>query len=718
MKKAEQILGIISTSLLVLGIVFKLFHLPGAGPLVFFGVLLFNFAYLPVQLIHRRINIENRLQAYYNIARFITLFIVFSSFIFRLMQWPGASISLYSSLILIPGFIAFYFIMRAKKLSALPFILDDFLLTCIFFGIFLILNLSRIPTDVTGGYRLMEEQYLKQNAALLSSNQMIYESLIIAMPKEQDSLDIAIRELWELGQHYKRNNDSLKKGLYTLVLNMEETGLENLPDRELASFKPVESYFIQGGKAEELKKLLEHYGKGIHELALRFNIQSASAGSLIGTEDIIKANGQSTTWINYYFDNVPLGSALISMSLFEQMVLITENMGLKRLMNLDNLTNEAKIIQELAARESDQAMKFKETEITRMKQQKELQAAQLEASRAETEQNRMMAIFGLVGIIFVLLLLSITTRAYYRKQMANKKLALQKNEISEQNEELNQQNEEIAAQRDEIEAQRDLVFKQKEQIEKAHTEVSSSIDYAVKLQASILPSSQLIKENFDDHFIFFRPRDRVSGDFYWWTKVNEKIIITAADCTGHGVPGAIMSMMGVSLLREVVNKDFETRPEIILNRLRKEVIRTLDQKGDITEQKDGMELALISIDPHSMICQYAGAGNPLYLIRDGELTEYKADLMPVSYYDRMDQYTQHEFQLRKGDRLYLFSDGFADQFGEKEHKKFKAGAFKRLLLENADLSMKAQKRALEQSMNQWQGESEQIDDMLILALRI
>jgi serine phosphatase RsbU (regulator of sigma subunit) len=228
----------------------------------------------------------------------------------------------------------------------------------------------------------------------------------------------------------------------------------------------------------------------------------------------------------------------------------------------------------------------------------------------------------------------------------------------------------------------------------------------------------LLEETFSDHFVFFRPKQKVSGDFYWWTRVEERVIVAAADCTGHGVPGAFMSMLGVSLLREIVNREYITHPGVVLNRLRKEVIRSLDQKGEHGEQKDGMDLALISVQPGTLACDYAGANNPLYLVRDGELTEYRADHMPISHYPRLDKFTNHEIQLQKGDQLYLFSDGYADQFGGEKRKKFKYKNFARLLVETTSRPMREQHDILLKTIVAWQGEIEQIDDMVIVGIKI
>ena len=243
-----------------------------------------------------------------------------------------------------------------------------------------------------------------------------------------------------------------------------------------------------------------------------------------------------------------------------------------------------------------------------IKQQKfDLEKEQIINDKRTAQRN-----FVVVGLVLLLGLLFFVARSYRIKKKSNQFLIKQKAVIQEQNEELNQQNEEISAQRDEISHQKD-------KIEEIHREVSQSIDYAKRLQFAILSSEEVLRSLVDDYFVLFHPKDKVSGDFYWWTNIEGHTVITVADCTGHGVPGAFMSMLGVSFLREIVMKEYITHPGVILRRLRKEIIKALDQKGKEGEQKDGMDMAIISLDHETNTVQFSGANNPLYLITNEEL---------------------------------------------------------------------------------------------------
>ena len=350
------------------------------------------------------------------------------------------------------------------------------------------------------------------------------------------------------------------------------------------------------------------------------------------------------------------------------------------------------------------------------------------------------------SFLFVAFLIIIIISSYNEKRKNVNLLKKQKDEISEYNKELNQQNEEIRAQRDEIETQRDVVVTQKDEIEEIHHELSESIDYATRLQTAILPETHVLEKHLSEHFILFKPKDKVSGDFFWWSHTEEHTVITAADCTGHGVPGAFMSMLGISFLREIVQKEYITHTGVILRKLRKEIVKVLRQTGESGTHKDGMDMALISLNHKTNTLQFSGANNPLYIITKNELQvlnnedltaikfidnselkvedselkfyEIKPDKMPIAIYDKMDKFTTHEIQLHEGDQIYMFSDGFADQFGGAKGKKFKYKPFKKLLLENANKPMTKQQEILESAFINWKAHLEQIDDVVVLGIKI
>ncbi|MEA2041275.1 MAG: two-component regulator propeller domain-containing protein [Bacteroidota bacterium] len=277
--------------------------------------------------------------------------------------------------------------------------------------------------------------------------------------------------------------------------------------------------------------------------------------------------------------------------------------------------------------------------------------------------------------------------------------------------EIRQQNEEITAQNDEIQLQNDKIVKQ-------HEEITDSIRYAERIQQAALSGMEEITGAFPEYFIFFRPRDIVSGDFFWAGKQNGKIVITAADCTGHGVPGAFMSMLGISFLNKIVNEKKITDAAEILNRLRSNIISALHQRGDKHESKDGMDMALITIDEKNKTIQFAGAFNPLVIVRNKEAVPYKAERMPVAIYDSMEPFKNTELNYRSGDHAYMFSDGFPDQFGGPRDKKFMGKRFRETLASISDLPMEKQKDKLAEVYDNWKGSGMQVDDVVVIGVKI
>jgi serine phosphatase RsbU (regulator of sigma subunit) len=269
----------------------------------------------------------------------------------------------------------------------------------------------------------------------------------------------------------------------------------------------------------------------------------------------------------------------------------------------------------------------------------------------------------------------------------------------------------------EIEAQRDFARFQRDQIGQQQKSIMDSIQYAQTIQNSLLPSTHLLKAELPDHFILYKPRDIVSGDFYWFSEQENHYYIAAADSTGHGVPGAFMSMLGMALMNEIVHKYPDIDPDSMLNELRSQIIETLHQKGDHGAAKDGMDMLVCKIDRQNKRMLFAGANNPLYLVRNKELIEYKTDKMPVSVHITMHPFTGHEINLQPGDHIYLFSDGYADQFGGPHGKKFKYFPFKNLLISISEKEMYEQGLQLDREFEQWKGDMDQVDDVVVIGLK-
>jgi len=348
------------------------------------------------------------------------------------------------------------------------------------------------------------------------------------------------------------------------------------------------------------------------------------------------------------------------------------------------------------------------------KKQKEIEILEKD-EKLKTAEIRKVQLqkFGLIGGFLMMMLLAIVIfRSYKQKQKANLLLGQQKDEIEEINKELNQQNDEIATQRDEIEAQRDKLYIQNKNI-------TDSIEYARFIQQALLTSHEIIDNCKIQNFILFKPKDIISGDFYWFKQIKNYLYFTAADCTGHGVPGAFMSVLGISLLNEIVSKRDLNPPALVLNELRKKLKKSLKQDDSESTSHDGIDIALCLFDLETKMLQFSGAFNPLFLVHNNELKEFSANHMPVGVHpkDNID-FTNQEIQLQLNDSLYIFSDGYISQFGGEEGKKFSIKKFKQLLVEISYQPVEMQKQLLEKRLIEWQQDYEQIDDILVIGITI
>ncbi len=273
--------------------------------------------------------------------------------------------------------------------------------------------------------------------------------------------------------------------------------------------------------------------------------------------------------------------------------------------------------------------------------------------------------------------------------------------------------EEVVRQKEEIETKN-------QELEVLYKHVTDSIKYAKRIQEAILPPDSLVKRVLPNSFVLYKPKDIVSGDFYWIDEKYGKTMFAAVDCTGHGVPGAFMSIVGYNILKHVVNNNNFTNPALILDSLNEGVSETLHHGHEASAAKDGMDLSFCTIDFNTLELQYAGAYNPLYLIRNGELMQTKADKFPIGLFlgEEKKKFTNHSIQLQKGDCVYIFSDGYADQFGGPNGKKFMANHFRELLLEVHKHPIDKQKEVLNRTIEEWRGPLDQVDDILVIGVKI
>jgi CheY-like chemotaxis protein len=472
----------------------------------------------------------------------------------------------------------------------------------------------------------------------------------------------------------------------------------------------------QGEKTDQLGDLINisQTLQSQHNYA-ESNKYAEKASSL--AQELSDMNSLKTAFSLIYENYDKLGNSAKSHEYFDLANSIKSKLQKDELNKYESRTKEAEAV--VSAKESE--LKSKDLKIEKISREQQLSMQLLEQqkevselketeykAKEKLEKEQQRNTYRIIALMGFILLIVLSSLFFIFKQLREKKKANLMLELS---------NKQIIEQKIEIESQRDIANQQKKKI-------TDSIQYAQRIQKAVLPPVSAFEKILPNHFILFKPRDIVSGDFYWMTEKEGVAIIVAADCTGHGVPGAFMSMLGVAFLNDIVNKitlnkHFRAlQANEILNQLRDYIIQSLHQSGNINESKDGMDIALCIIDFENGQMQFAGAHNPVYIIRNGELKIIEADKMPIGYYKNATaSFTNNEIALKQNDLIYIFSDGYFDQMGGLNKMKMFSANFRKYLLEIYSLPLIEQKSLLNEYYEKWKGENEQIDDVLIIGFK-
>lgn len=328
-------------------------------------------------------------------------------------------------------------------------------------------------------------------------------------------------------------------------------------------------------------------------------------------------------------------------------------------------------------------------------QENKILIAKNEAALQSEARHKVIIVFVAIALVLIVIIAVVIYRGYINKKVANDRLS-----------ELNR---DILLSKEEIQAQKDL-------IEEKQKEIVDSISYAKRLQEAILPPQEFVNAHLANNFIYYQPKDIVAGDFYWAEKVDNLFFIAAADSTGHGVPGAMVSVVCSNALNRTIKEFKLTDTGKILDKTRDLVLETFEKSA--SDVKDGMDISLLCIDSKNKNIFWSGANNPLWYIQDGVLKEIKADKQPIGKTDNLKPFTTQQIEYKENTTFYLFTDGFADQFGGPEGKKFKYKQFSELLLSNTNLSQKQQAELIKKAFIDWKGELEQVDDVCIIGIKI
>lgn len=471
---------------------------------------------------------------------------------------------------------------------------------------------------------------------------------------------IGIGDILSAEKKFEQSSENYKK-----ALNIYEA-LDDKNSIATALLKLSENYFQLNSPSNSIE---------LAEKALKISTGINSAENIKSAKEILA---------RAYFASGRLAEAYRSLSEYSRM-------------------NDSLLSKESAKQVAEMSVQYetekKEKEIQLLNKSKALQQTEIEKKNAEVSRQKTQRNALIAGFLMVLLLGGVLLKNYKQKKKANLLLEKQNHEI---------------------------VF-QKKIIEEKNKDITDSIKYAQRIQHAILPPIDQIARLPFSSFILYKPKDIVSGDFYFFTETEDSVFLAAVDCTGHGVPGAFMSIVGHNLLNQAVTEQRKIKPSEILDELNKGVSKTLRQQFEHATVKDGMDISLVNISREAdengnYHLQYAGANNPLWIIKKeaNQIEAIPADKQPVGAFvgKEMKLFTNKEAFLKKGDLFYLFTDGYADQFGGEAGKKFKYTRMKQLLVSIKDLDLEKQKNVLEQTIETWKGPLEQVDDICVIGVRV
>ena len=580
-------------------------------------------------------------------------------------------------------------------------------------------NLGNYSDGLSNGFKALkirEELGNKEDIATSLSNiGLVYnkQSLFaLALKYHQKSLELRKELNNKMGMSISYNN----LGLAYMAMENDSLALKNF----FKSFELKEELNDARGKAQGLNNIATVYTRqNLYEKALEFLFQSLSikqelndqngiASSYDNIGDVFYKRAEKNNTVrdynnalNYYLKSLKIAREL---KLKEVIKVCCESISdvYAKLGNFDLAYSYFKeftvikdsLVNEHIARNTAELQSNYESE----KQEKTIALLNKDKLIAQSTERTQRTII-IAGILFTVIALGFILNRYFVKQRANN-LLTQKNKLIDQN--------------------RTELRKQKEIIEQKNRDITDSIDYAKNVQSLILPSEREFKRAFPASFILFRPKSILSGDFFWYHQTENRLLLAVIDCTGHGIPGAMMSFLGYNLLENVVKVKNIEEPEQILKELNKEVFSTLSLKNENLNSKYGMDISLISIHKKTREIYYSGAHQALYLISNGELSEYKGDKFSIGtlYTGPEKEFTKHRIFYKEGDCIYLFTDGFVDQIGGPDRKKFYYAPFKELLSKNSFLKPEEQKIKYESALLAWKGERDQTDDVLLIGVEL
>ncbi len=688
--------GWTSILLIIFGLFFKIMHWPGAGVCVIFGSIIFLFFYLPFWF--KSVYVKERRGIL--IFQFFSLFLTGLCILFKIMHWPATAIVYYGWWYYCLWFVlpfSFFLLFKAGKKTTTDFhlIMVYYILGILIWGG---LTGTTYASKYTAGSLSKNEKQLEQ--AIEHTGTKTTRLYALA---DQDSFKIENPELYSkvvlLNSFTKQTVNYLNSfsahliaaaekvdsiAADTLLIDeLNERANSDIPTTIICGWENSPSTGPFSGK--ELQSVINAYRDTVMTLINGENETFIKEGINLDTEPVVFDDGETQDWVIGTFRGVPLAGVLITIKTLGYEVKNAEGHILSDVINTAAKNKKGNFATKIADLGLYYENQKKQKDIESLKDQRELSQIKLDSKNEELDAKQQTLVWVVFGLMACGILIVYIIRTNIRRKKINKQLELQKLEIETKNK-----------------------------------EITDSINYAKRIQQAILPPVEMMYAKLNDVFVLYRPKDVVSGDYYAFFEKEKDILLAVADCTGHGVPGAFMSMIGSEQLTKIIVEKNITEPANILNELHKGIRNALKQDQSSGETRDGMDIILCKLNLQKMELEYSGANRPLWIVRENKLLETKGDKQPIGGLeaDYRKPFTNHKIKLQNGDCVYMFTDGFADQFGGDKGKKFMVRNFEKLLLRISSKPMKEQQDIIRENYDKWKGANEQVDDVLVIGMKI
>ncbi len=693
----------------LIGDIFKVLHYPGSSLLMMFGTFIFAFFYLPLFAIESWKSKETRPSKISLIIQIIVLFIFAIGFLFKIQHWEGAGlfviITNYLLSFLVMPF-ALYHLIKSGKINLIK--THNILLIIFFFSH----TISALMNSGSGKIKI--ETALQQGInteeafrAASSRNKQLYTTLNTIKIKENTALLSKVNQLKKITDYSITHIKDLKSYLLVTIDKIPKSEADTLSSLYIVNSVNTDltttilignEYHTNTDKysAYKLKSVINCFRDSLLNLVQEQNRVIIKEGLNLSTDNYVGYEGEPISWEMTNFNFMPLLHVFNTLTNIQYEIKNAEYQVLTDIINSDNTDLNTALFSQIADLNSKFDAVKKQEEITQLQSENKKGMELLNAKDFELSESKQTIIYFVLVILVFLILVFFVIRSNYLRKQTNKTLF--------------QQKEIIEFQKTEVESQKNLV-------EEKQKEIIDSIEYALRIQTAILPPQRIVKQYLENSFILYKPKDIVAGDFYWMETVDDIVLFAACDCTGHGVPGAMVSVVCHNALNRAVREFGLTQPAAILDKTAEIVVENFSKSDE--DIQDGMDISLCAYHPKTKKLEWAGANNPLWLLQNGELIETKADKQPIGMNENSKPFINHTFNLSVGDSIYLFTDGFADQFGgETGQKKLTRKRFKDLIMSLQSKSLQEQGIALDKFIIEYKKEIEQIDDILVIGVKI